>query len=75
MSNVNSSYYGLMFGCPMNYEIDTCAFKDVRRMSINRRIQYFNSLSKEESSHLIERHKHCLLSRENKVPFSRIAIL
>ena len=69
-----SDYYGLLFCCPMNSETKSCAFREIRNKDINERIQYMKLLSKDERSALIIKHKNCLSLRENKVPFSRIAI-
>ncbi len=68
------SFYGLIFDCPMGNELRDCAFKDIRKMNLHDRINFLNSMSDEQKSEIIKRHKHCLSCRENKVPFSRIAI-
>ena len=75
MAKENSYYYGLVFGCPMNEELDTCAYKSIRSLSLAKRIQYINSLSSYDRTVLINKHKNCICQREDKVPFSRIAIL
>lgn len=75
MKEDNSYYYGLAFGCPMREEIETCAYKNIRQLSLPERIQYISSLTSYERAVLVREHKDCLCQRENKVPFSRIAIL
>lgn len=75
MKEENSYYYGLVFGCPMKEEIETCAYKHIRQLSLPERIAYLNSLTSYDRAVLIKEHKSCLCQRENKVPFSRIAIL
>ena len=70
-----SYYYGLVFSCPMNKELETCAYKEIRTLSLSERVTYINSLTSNDRAALIQKHKNCICQRENKVPFSRIAIL
>ena len=70
-----SGYYGLIFNCPMNRQVDRCVFKSIRQLQPQDRMKYVNCLSMEEKEILIRKHQHCLAERENKVPFSRIAIM
>lgn len=75
MTEDSSYYYGLVFGCPMREELETCAYKNIRKLSLADRIKYINSLKKYDRAVLVKKHKNCIRLRENKVPFSRIAIL
>lgn len=75
MKEENSYYYGLIFSCPMKDEIEACAYKDIRKLSLSERVNYIISLSSLDRTALIEKHRSCIRRRENKVPFSRIAIL
>jgi hypothetical protein len=68
-------HYGLLFGCPMNEELEACAYKEIRQLSLSERIQYIQSISNFDRMALILKHKSCISQREDKVPFSRIAIL
>ena len=70
-----SYYYGLVFNCPMQEEVETCAYKDIRALNLSERIEHINSLTSYDRAVLIQKHKDCICQRENKVPFSRIAIL
>ena len=75
MAEDSSYYYGLVFGCPMREELETCAYKRIRKLSLAERIKYINSLNKLDRAALVNQHKRCIRQREDKVPFSRIAIL
>ena len=75
MKRDHSDYYGLIFGCPMGSESKDCAYKTIRNKPLGERIKYIASITKDERSILVKRHKDCITRRENKVPFSRIAIL
>jgi hypothetical protein len=68
-------HYGLLFGCPMNEELEACAYKEIRRLSLSERIQFIQSINSFDRIALIKKHKKCICQREDKVPFSRIAIL
>ena len=75
MARNYSDYYGLIFGCPMGTEVDSCIYKEIRSRPLSERLQTIISKSKDERAILVQHHKHCIAHRENKVPFSRIAIL
>lgn len=75
MAQEQSHVYGLMFGCPMKEELEVCAFKEIRKLNLSERIKYIHSISSYDRMVLINKHKTCICQREDKVPFSRIAIL
>ncbi len=59
----------------MGSEKTDCAFKSIRNKPLGERIRFIGSITKDERSVLVKHHKNCINRRENKVPFSRIAIL
>jgi hypothetical protein len=75
-NNLYTSYYGLAFECPMGKQVSTCAFAEIRKCSkFEDRLKYIRSLSHEEFAQLIKKHQKCLAKREQKIPYSRIAVL
>lgn len=75
MARDHLDYYGLIFGCPMGLEHEDCVYKELRNKPLGERVKFIGSITKEERSVLVKYHKDCIARRENKVPFSRIAIL
>jgi hypothetical protein len=75
MKNYISDYFGLIFYCPMVNEEEDCVFKNIRKLPLNKRLSYINVLTEAEKKTLIDKHRKCLMVREKKVPFSRIAIM
>ena len=75
MENHYTSYYGLIFNCPVGSEIEECGFVPIRQLRIKDRLSYYSTLTEHEKQGLIKKHKQCLSVREKKVPFSRIAIM
>ncbi len=70
-----SNYYGLLFECPMGREVSRCVFRDVRKINITDRLEFIKNLSFIEKTELIQAHQKCLAKREEKIPYSRIAVL
>jgi len=75
MGDNYSDYYGLLFKCPFDTELDVCTLKSLRLRTTKERLLYFEALTLNERKALIKKHHECLLVREKKVPFSRIAIM
>ena len=75
MARNYSDFYGLIFGCPMGSELHNCIYKDIRKLPLQDRLKHIVTKTKDERSVLVKHHKKCIAHRENKVPFSRIAIL
>ena len=75
MGDNYSDYYGLLFNCPFETELDICALKNMRLRTTKERLIYYEALTLDEKKALINQHHECLLVREKKVPFSRIAIM
>ena len=75
MENNYTSYYGLIFHCPVGHETEECGFTSIRQLGIKERLSYYKDLTEQEKKMLIKKHQHCLSVREKKVPFSRIAIM
>ena len=75
MSKNNTDYWGLLFQCPMNKETANCALVHVRQLPLLDRVKYFGNLNNQDREEIIRKHKKCLLGREKRIPFSRIAIM
>ena len=58
----------------MKHQLEDCVFREIRKLSIEERIRYINTLNSAEKLILIQKHKDCLADREKNIPFSRIAI-
>ncbi|MDX9883696.1 MAG: hypothetical protein RBS73_16665 [Prolixibacteraceae bacterium] len=59
----------------MNKETPDCELAQIRRLSLLERMEYFDELTTLEREEIIRKHKKCLISREKRIPFSRIAIM
>ncbi len=59
----------------MGSEHKDCVYRTIRDKPLGERIKYIGSITKDERSILVKHHKDCITRREDKVPFSRIAIL
>ncbi|HBL77804.1 MAG: hypothetical protein A2W90_02145 [Bacteroidetes bacterium GWF2_42_66] len=59
----------------MNKEISDCALVQVRQLPLLERMKYFDGLSTLDRETIIRKHKKCLIGREKRIPFSRIAIM
>jgi hypothetical protein len=69
MGDSYSDFYGLLFNCPFDIELDVCAIKKMRLRTTRERINYFEALTMEERKALINEHHACLLIREKKSLF------
>lgn len=75
MSKKNSDYWGLLMQCPMNKETSDCVFAHIRSLPLLERMKFFDELCTIEREDIIRKHKKCLIGREKRIPFSRIAIM
>lgn len=66
MSRCYTDYYGLLFNCSVEMELDRCVFKKIRQLGAKERLNYYDALTMDEKKSLIDKHKECLLVRENK---------
>ena len=48
--------YGLIFGCPFGDCMDDCPIKQIRELSIEKRLDYIENLSISEKEKLVELH-------------------
>jgi hypothetical protein len=64
-----SDYYGLLFNCPFDKELELCALKHMRLHTTKERLKYFEALTITERKALINKHHKCLLIREKKSLF------
>ncbi len=74
MEKSYTDYYGLLFSCSFDHELNSCMFKKLRQLTARERLTYYDALTLEEKKSLINRHKECLSVREKK-PFTQIAIM
>jgi hypothetical protein len=70
MDKCYSNYYGLIFRCPVDMELKSCAFNKIRDLPSKERIGYYNALTEEEKNVLIEIHQDCLNQREKRNCFT-----
>jgi len=66
MENCYSNYFGLIFKCPVESELNGCVYKKLRRLPSKEKIAYYNALTEDEKKVLIEKHQYCLAVREKK---------
>jgi len=64
-----SDYYGLLFNCPFDNELDVCALKKMRHRTTKERLIYYEALTITERKDLINKHHECLFIREKKSLF------
>lgn len=69
MGEYYSNYYGLIFNCPFESELQNCSLKKMRQQTAKDRLNYYNALTANERDMMIKHHHHCLLSREKKSLF------
>jgi len=69
MGDNYSDYYGLLFNCPFDTELDVCALKNMRLRTTKERLIYYEALTLNERKALINQHQECLLVREKKSLF------
>jgi hypothetical protein len=67
----NSNYYGLIFNCPVENELNSCVYSKIRVLPLKERITYYNALTEDEKKILIEKHQCCLAVREKKSLFHK----
>lgn len=59
-----TNYYGLIFNCPIDVEVESCVFRDVRKLNAKDRLAFYEALTIDEKKALIEKHQQCLIVRE-----------
>jgi len=69
MEKCYTSYYGLLFNCPVDGGLESCGFKRIRQFTLKKRLIYFDALTMNEKKTLIEKHQKCLSVREKKTLF------
>lgn len=62
--DLKSKYLGLIFNCPYGQELENCPLIPLRKLDIDKRVQCWESLTREELIKILEHHKQCLLNRE-----------
>ena len=56
----DTMFYGLIFGCPKQDESIDCPLKEIRKIpSIDKRIDWVDSLSDDELLRLRNQHREC----------------
>jgi hypothetical protein len=69
MGDYYLNYYGLMFNCPFDSELENCSLKRMRQKDAKDRLKYYQTLTLPEKDHMINHHHQCLLVREKKSLF------
>jgi hypothetical protein len=72
MEKCYSNYFGLIFKCPVESELNKCVYKKLRRLPSKEKITYYNALTGDEKKALIEKHQYCLAVREKKSSFYKL---
>lgn len=72
MEKCYSNYFGLIFKCPVESELNECVYKNIRRLPSKEKIAFYNALTEDEKKILIEKHQHCLEIREKKPSFYKL---
>lgn len=62
---------GLLFKCPFLEQEITCPFLEIRELSIEERLQYYNRLTFDEKLHLQILHQKCLIQRECVISYDK----
>ncbi|OFX17931.1 MAG: hypothetical protein A2033_15240 [Bacteroidetes bacterium GWA2_31_9] len=60
-------FSGLLFSCPYKNELETCAFKEIRKIDLDKRIEYFLNTDLEEHRDLITKHLNCQNKNDYKI--------
>jgi len=60
----NYIYAGLIFECPFKEELDTCPYKNIRKMDVKDRFKIFNNYTLDYQKSLINAHLDCIKKRE-----------
>ncbi len=58
-------YSGLLFECPLTEELDTCIFKNIRKMNLKDRVEMWRNLSDQDRNQYINAHHVCIYQREH----------
>jgi len=62
--------YGYAFGCPFQQRDHDCPLADIDHLTVREKVNWVNSLSKEQMRKIIENHLFCIEKRERH-KFSR----
>ena len=57
---------GLAMSCPIDNEIYTCPFKDLRVQTLSQRVKLVENLSHKERSNIYKHHRQCLAKQESE---------
>ena len=57
---------GLLIDCPMGTALDDCPARDLRKMSIEKRLITVDAMTPEQVEEVIVYHKQCLKKREGR---------
>jgi hypothetical protein len=56
--------YGCAFGCPFQHRYPDCPLADVDHLTIREKVNWVNSLIKEQKAKIMEKHLLCFERRE-----------
>lgn len=69
MENSYTNYYGLIFTCPLENEVQSCVYKNLRQLTAKERLNYYDAMTENEKANLLLQHQKCLSVREKKSLF------
>lgn len=69
MESLLTNFYGLIFICPLENELENCVYKKLRLLTAKERLNYYDALTEDEKLELLKQHQNCLLVREKKSLF------
>lgn len=72
MENNHEILGELFLRCPMNEELSSCVFKEIRNMSVEKQISMVEAMENEDLENLVCRHRECLAARSAKYQGFRI---
>ena len=55
---------GLFMECPYGEEVESCPSREIRKLSLDDRMRIAEGVPQEVVDRFLERHHHCLTSRE-----------
>ncbi|MFY9153981.1 MAG: hypothetical protein WAO52_18315 [Prolixibacteraceae bacterium] len=69
MENSYTNFYGLIFTCPLENEVQSCVYKNLRLLATKERLNYYDAMTEDEKAKLLKLHQKCLSVREKKSLF------
>lgn len=55
---------GLIFDCPMPPHLESCPFREIRKLPIEERVKIINNMTEQQINDILGIHDKCLSERE-----------